>query len=322
MPTALWITGTSMCALRQEELPVGNNLVEVETLFSGISRGTESLVFQGAVPETEHERMRGPHQSGDFPHPVKYGYANVGRITSGPRAGEIAFCLFPHQDRFAVPDADLTTLPVDLPPARAVLAANMETALNIVWDARAAPGDRIAVIGAGVVGALCAWLCSRIPGTEVTLVDVNPARRALAERLAIPFASHPPADCDVAIHASASDAGLQSAVDCAGGQARIVEASWYGDKPVTLSLGGAFHAGRLQIISSQVGSIPAERAQRWDFRRRLAKALALLASDDALDALISGTSPFASLDRNYAKILADPATLCHRISYAPTVEGP
>ena len=188
MPTALWITGTSMCALRQEELPVGNNLVEVETLFSGISRGTESLVFQGAVPESEHERMRGPHQSGDFPHPVKYGYANVGRITSGPRAGEIVFCLFPHQDRFAVPDADLMTLPVDLPPARAVLAANMETALNIVWDARAAPGDRIAVIGAGVVGALCAWLCSRIPGTEVTLVDVN-AGATRARRAAAPFPS-------------------------------------------------------------------------------------------------------------------------------------
>ncbi|MGQ2907775.1 MAG: zinc-dependent alcohol dehydrogenase [Aliihoeflea sp.] len=322
MPTALWITGTSMCALRQEELPVGNNLVEVETLFSGISRGTESLVFQGAVPETEHERMRGPHQSGDFPHPVKYGYANVGRIASGPRTGEIAFSLFPHQDRFAVPDADLTTLPVDLPPARAVLAANMETALNIVWDARAAPGDRVAVIGAGVVGALCAWLCSRIPGTEVTLVDVNPARKVIAGRLCVAFASQPAGNCDVAIHASASAAGLQTALDCAGREGRIVEASWYGDKRVDLALGASFHAGRLKLVSSQVGSIPTERAPRWNFRRRLAKALDLLASDDALDALISGTSPFAKLDRDYAKILADPATLCHRISYAPTVEGP
>ncbi|MBL0934585.1 MAG: zinc-binding alcohol dehydrogenase [Rhizobiaceae bacterium] len=315
MATALWITDRNMCALRQETLPAGNNLVAVVTLFSGISRGTESLVFDGAVPESERERMRCPHQAGDFPFPVKYGYANVGRIVSGPRAGEIAFSLFPHQDRFAVPDADLTPLPANLPPARAVLAANMETALNIVWDARAAPGDRIAVIGAGVVGMLAAWLCDRIPGTEVSLVDINPAREAIADRLGIAFASQPPANCDVAIHASASAAGLQAALDCAGRDARIVEASWYGDKRVDLSLGASFHAGRLKLVSSQVGSIPAERAPRWDFRRRLAKALDLLADDDALDTLISGTSPFATLDRDYQKILADPATLCHRIRY-------
>ncbi|MFN3764356.1 MAG: zinc-dependent alcohol dehydrogenase [Aliihoeflea sp.] len=321
MPTALWITGKNMSALQPEELPAGNDLVEVETLFSGISRGTESLVFLGAVPESERERMRCPNQAGDFPFPVKYGYSNVGRIKSGPRAGEIVFCLFPHQDRFAVPDTDLVTLPANLPPARAVLAANMETALNIVWDARAAPGDRIAVIGAGVVGALCAWLCHRIPGAEVTLVDVNAARRVLAERLAVPFASRPPADCDIAIHASASEAGLQSALDCAGREARIVEASWYGDRRVELSLGANYHAGRLKLVSSQVGSIPTERAARWDFRRRLSKALDLLASDQSLDALVSGTSEFATLDRDYAKILADPATLCHRISYTQASEG-
>jgi hypothetical protein len=317
MPTALWITDRDTCALRQEALPAGNGLVEVETLFSGISRGTESLVFAGAVPQTERERMRCPHQTGDFPFPVKYGYANVGRIDSGPRAGEIAFSLFPHQDRFAVADSSLTTLPADLPPGRAVLAANMETALNIVWDARAAPGDRIAVIGAGVVGTLAAWLCSRIPGTDVTLVDVNAARRTIAERLGLAFAlpDQTPKDCDVAIHASASAAGLQTALDSSGREARIVEASWYGDKPVDLSLGANFHAGRLKLVSSQVGSIPATHAPRWNFRRRLAKALDLLASDDALDTLISGTSPFATVDRDYAKILADPATLCHRIRY-------
>lgn len=315
MPTALWITDRKTCALRQEALPAGNNLVAVETLFSGISRGTESLVFDGAVPESERERMRCPHQAGDFPFPVKYGYANVGRIISGPRAGEIAFSLFPHQDHFAVPDADLTPLPAHLPPARAVLAANMETALNIVWDAQAAPGDRIAVIGAGVVGMLAAWLCDRIPGTEVALVDVNPARKPIVDRLGLAFATQPPADCDIAIHASASAAGLQAALDCAGRNARIVEASWYGDRRIDLALGANFHAGRLKLVSSQVGSIPADRASRWNFRRRLAKALDLLASDDALDALISGTSPFDTLDRDYPKILADPATLCHRIRH-------
>lgn len=321
MPTALWITDRKKCALRQEALPTGNNLVEVETLFSGISRGTESLVFAGAVPAPERERMRCPHQTGDFPFPVKYGYANVGRIASGARAGEIVFSLFPHQDHFAVSDDDLMPLPADLPPARAVLAANMETALNVVWDAGAAPGDRIAVIGAGVVGALVAWLCGRIAGTDVTLVDINPDRRHVGDRLGVAFAAHPPADCDVAIHASAGAAGLQAALDCAGREARIVEASWYGAGHVDLSLGANFHAGRLQLVSSQVGSIPADRASRWDFRRRLGKALDLLAIDDALDGLISGSSAFATLDRDYAKILADPATLCHRINYPAAAEG-
>jgi hypothetical protein len=315
MPTALWITDRETCALRQEALPAGNGLVEVETLFTGISRGTESLVFAGAVPRSERERMRCPHQAGDFPFPVKYGYANVGRILTGVRAGDIAFSLFPHQDRFAVPNNDLTPLPANLPPARAVLAANMETALNIVWDARAAPGDRIAVIGAGVVGALAAWLCSRIPGTDVTLVDLNAARQAVAKRLGVAFASLPPRNCDIAIHASASAAGLQAALECAGRDARVVEASWYGDKRVDVSLGANFHAGRLHLVSSQVGSIPVERVPRWNFERRLAKALDLLAGDEALDALISGTSSFATLDRDYARILADPATLCHRIHY-------
>lgn len=317
MPTALWITDRETCALRQEALPAGNGLVEVETLFTGISRGTESIVFAGAVPQSERERMRCPHQAGDFPFPVKYGYANVGRILTGGRAGELAFSLFPHQDRFAVPPNDLTRLPASLPPARAVLAANMETALNIVWDARAAPGDRVAVIGAGVVGALAAWLYSRIPGTDVTLVDVNAARRAIAGRLGVGFAppDQAPKDCDVAIHASASAAGLQTALDSSGPEARVVEASWYGDRRTDISFGGGFHARRLKLVSSQVGSIPSTHAPRWNFQRRLAKALDLLASDEALDALISGTTSFATLDRDYARILADPATLCHRIRY-------
>ncbi len=323
MPNALWITGPKKCVLRQEELSVGDGLIDVETLYSGISRGTEALVFAGSVPEAEYERMRCPHQAGDFPFPGKYGYAAVGRILSGDRKGELVFALHPHQDRFALPSGELHALPAGLLPQRAVLAANMETALNIVWDSKAGPGDRVAVIGAGVVGALTAWLVARLPGAQSTLVDINPARRAIAEALGVAFAEpdRAPVDCDVVIHASASAAGLQTALDSAGPQARIVEASWYGDRSVEIALGGRFHSHRLQLISSQVGSIPSDRAARWTYARRLGAALQLLASDDALDMLISGETPFEALDRDYPTILDNPETLCHRIRYEASTKG-
>lgn len=321
MAKALWIVGRERAELRLAELlgDLGGDMVEVEALFSGISRGTERLVFSGKVPASEHERMRCPFQDGDFPFPVKYGYASVGRVVGGPAelAGRIVFALFPHQDRYPIPAELAHVLPDGLPPERAVLAANMETALNILWDSGAGPGDRVAVVGAGVVGLLAACLAGRLPGAEVTVVDINQNRAAMAERLGAAFAlpEAAPADCDVVIHASASAAGLKTAIAAAGTEARIVEASWYGETAVEVGLGGAFHSRRLQLVSSQVGMIPAARRARWDFSRRLGTALKLLAGDDRLDALISGESAFAALDENYGRILADPATLCHRIRY-------
>lgn len=313
---ALWLTGPGEAALRPTALGAGE--VVVATRFSGISRGTEALVAAGRVPPGEHATMRCPLQEGDFPFPVKYGYAAVGDVVAGPDEllGCRVFALHPHQDRFAVPAAMAVPLPPDLPPGRAVLAANMETALNIVWDAGIGPGDRIAVIGAGVVGALAAHLAAAIPGTEVTLVDVNPARAPLAEGLGCHFAvpEDAPADCDAVVHASASGAGLATAIACAGREARVVEASWYGAGTVPAPLGGAFHSRRLALVSSQVGRVPPARAPRWTHRRRLEAALRLLAAP-ALEALVSGETAFADLPNAYAGILADPATLCHRVRY-------
>jgi threonine dehydrogenase-like Zn-dependent dehydrogenase len=289
----------------------------METRFSGISRGTEALVLRGGVPETERVRMRAPLQEGDFPFPVKYGYAVVGRVLgAGALADQDVFVLAPHQDRLAVPAAMVVPLPEGVPAGRAVLGANMETALNVVWDGRAAPGDRIAVVGAGVVGALAAWLCGRLPGAEVTLIDVLPERAALAAGLGVGFArpDTSPEDCDLVIHASASPEGLATALAVAGDEARVVEASWYGDRPVTLGLGGAFHSRRLQLVSSQVGRVPGDRRARWPLRRRLEAALRLL-TDPALDALISGETAFGDLAGCYGAILDDPGTLCHRIAY-------
>lgn len=317
---ALWITAPGTAELRPTEFAAaGGDTVEVEALFSGISRGTESLVFDGGVPEAEWERMRCPLQAGGFPFPVKYGYAAVGRVTAGQSGliGKQVFVLHPHQASFAAPAAMAVPLPAGVPAERAVLAANMETALNIVWDARAAPGDRIAVIGAGVVGALVARLCARLPGAEVTLVDINPGREGLATALGCAFAAPDacPRDCDIVVHASASSAGLATALDVAGMEARIVEASWYGAKHVAVPLGSSFHSRRLQLISSQVGQVPPDRRVRWTHRRRLEKALSLLA-DPRLDALICGETEFCDLPARYAAILADPATLCHRIRYS------
>ena len=314
--TALWMVGPGRAELRRE--PAVGGEVLVEALYGGISRGTEALVFAGRVPRSEWTRMRAPLQGGEFPFPVKYGYATVGRVVEGPPAliGREIFALHPHQDRFALPEAMAAPLPPGVPAGRAILAANMETALNIVWDGGAGPGDRIAVVGAGVVGALAAWLCARLPGAEVALIDIDPGRAELAATLGCSFATPDaaPEDCDLVIHASGAGAGLRTALGAAGFEATVVEASWYGDRVVELPLGAAFHSRRPRLVSSQVGAVAPSRRPRWTHRRRLAAALGLL-TDPALDILVSGETAFGDLPARYGAILDDPGTLCHRIRY-------
>ncbi|MDX5401084.1 MAG: zinc-binding alcohol dehydrogenase [Rhodobacterales bacterium] len=310
---ALWCTAPDRAEIRPGSLGDG---VLVEALYSGISRGTERLVASGRVPPSEYTRMRGPGMEGDFPYPVKYGYCSVGRVAEGALQGQAVFALFPHQTRYRLPEDALTPLPAALPPERAVLAANMETALTILWDSGAGAGDRITVIGAGVVGALVAHLAAQLPGADVTLVDVNPDRADLAKALDLHFAAPDaaPGDCDVVINTSASATGLALSLTLAGQEATVVEASWHGDSAVSLPLGGAFHSRRLRLISSQVGHIPAARLPRWTYGRRLSKALELLC-EPRLDVLISGETAFEDLPEAYAGILAAPGTLCHRIRY-------
>jgi threonine dehydrogenase-like Zn-dependent dehydrogenase len=312
-PKALWCTGSKSSEVRPAEIGKG---VLVQTLFSGISRGTERLVFEGRVPESEWLRMRAPNQEGEFSFPVKFGYCAVGRVSEGVLVGKEVFALYPHQDSFRLSENMLYPLPKNLPAERAVLAANMETALNVLWDSGASAGDRIAVIGAGVLGSLVGYLAAKLPGAEVTLIDLNPAREKLATKLACSFAlpDDAPADCDVVIHTSASGRGLSLALEIAGQEATVLEASWFGSDTVNLSLGAAFHSKRLRIISSQVGSVPAARTPRWTHQRRILKALDLLC-DPVLDVLISGESNFSDLPEQYGRVLSDPETLCHRIRY-------
>lgn len=311
MAKALWYVGGGRAELREALVsPAGPTACIVRTLWSGISRGTERLVFRGEVPQSEHERMRGPSMEGNFPFPVKYGYCAVGRVEEGPAelVGRTVFALHPHQDRFALPAASLTPLPANLPPRRAVLAANMETALNAVWDAGLAPGDRVAVIGAGVVGLLVAALCARTAGCDVAVIDVDPTRETVARALGCGFAvpSDAPDGADIVFHASASTAGLATALECAGFEATIVELSWYGAREVPAPLGGAFHSRRLRLVSSQVGHVSDRRRARWTYRRRMAKALELLA-DPALDALIGEEVPFGEAPARLPAMFEDRA---------------
>lgn len=305
---ALWYTAPRECNLNEQMLlpPAGDDCL-VATQWSGVSRGTERLVFEGRVPASEHERMRAPFQEGDFPFPVKYGYCAVGRVEQGPAdlLGRDVFCLHPHQDRFVVQRCALTLIPKDVPPRRAILTANMETALNAHWDAASGPADTIVVVGGGVLGLLVAWLAGRLPGARVTLVDVEPSRREIAEHLGFGFASpdEAPLDADLVFHASASAAGLATAIGCAGIEARIVELSWYGEGEVPACLGGAFHARRLQLVSSQVGMIAPSRRPRWDYARRTQAALSLL-TDPRLDALISEDIAFEDAPARLPQILA------------------
>ncbi len=317
---AFWVEAPNRGTLREENLPLPQaGQVLVRARYSGISRGTEALVFSGRVPPSQYQAMRAPFQDGEFPAPVKYGYASVGQVEHGPDdlLGRKVFCLYPHQDRYRVPADAVIALPEGLPPERAVLAANTETALNVVWDARIGPGDRVCVIGAGVVGCLVAWLAGRIPGAEVTLVDLQPQRAQIAARLGVDFAAPDaaPTEQDVIIHTSASAAGLSTALACAGREARVVEASWFGDAAPTVPLGEDFHARRLKLISSQVGQLPADRRARWTYRRRLVKALELLLEPD-LDCLISGQSRFEELPALMPRLAeASGEVLCHRIVY-------
>lgn len=325
--TAFWIVAPGMGALREAPLSLpAEGEVRVRTLYSGVSRGTEALVFCGEVPESEHARMRAPFQEGEFPGPVKYGYINVGVVEAGEGAaaralvGRPVFCLYPHQDRYVVPASAVLPLPPGVPPARAVLAANLETAINAVWDAAPGPGDRIAVVGGGVVGALAGWLCARLPGSSVHLVDVDPRRAVLAAALGMQY--RPPdeavGDCDLVIHASGRGEGLRTALALAGDEATVLELSWYGRREVTLPLGAAFHARRLALRASQVGRIPPHRQPRWTFRRRMELALSLLV-DDCVDALVSGESRFADLPRRMAELAERPdGALCERIVYPAT----
>src|SRR6202012_5409121 len=317
---AFWLQSPGHGEIRPVALPdPGPGEVLVRTVCSGVSRGTETLVFRGAVPPDQHAAMRAPFQEGEFPGPVKYGYLSVGTVEEGPAElrGRTVFCLHPHQTAYVVPAGSVTVVPEGVPPARAVLAGTVETAVNALWDAAPLLGDRVTVVGAGMVGCCVARLLSRFPATRVTLVDVDVTRAEVADALGVDFAL--PADAeggrDLVVHASATSAGLQRSLELLAPERSVIDLSWYGDTEVRLSLGGAFHSGRLGIRASQVGTVSPARAGTRSTADRLKLALQLL-RDPAFDVLLTGQSRFVELPDVMALLAAGslPA-LCHTITY-------
>ncbi|GIJ52296.1 dehydrogenase [Virgisporangium aliadipatigenens] len=314
---AFWLDSPGEGVLRPAAVAApGPDEVRVRTLFSGVSRGTETLVFRGEVPESQFGIMRAPFQEGDFPGPVKYGYLSVGVVEEGPPelVGRDIFCLYPHQTGYTVPVAAVTPLPAGVPARRAVLAGTVETAVNALWDARPLIGDRVTVVGAGMVGCSVAALLARFPGVRVELVDTEPSRGEVAEALGVAFARPDRASAgrDLVVHASATAAGLQRSMELVSPGHTVLELSWYGDREVRLGLGGAFHSGRLTIKASQVGTVA--RPDR-DYAERLALSLELL-RDPVFDVLLTGESSFDELPRVLEGLAAGtlPA-MCHVIRY-------
>jgi threonine dehydrogenase-like Zn-dependent dehydrogenase len=319
-PRAFWVREPGRGEIRPATLrDPGPGDVLVRTLHSGVSRGSETLVFRGGVPESQYAAMRAPYQAGDFPAPVKYGYLSVGRVEQGPAelVGRDVFCLHPHQTSYVVPAAAVTPLPDGVPPRRAVLAGTVETALNALWDLAPLIGDRVAVVGAGMVGCCVARLLARMPEVEVTLVDVDPSRAEVAGALGVSFATpdDAPRGRDATVHTSASSSGLQLALDLLAPEGTVLDLSWYGTERVHLALGGSFHSGRLSVRASQVGSISASRRASRTHADRLALALELL-SDQAFDVLLTGESRFEELPDVMDRLAAGrlPA-ICHTIRY-------
>ncbi len=330
---ACWVVAPCRAELRSETLPaLAPGQVRVRALHSAISRGTEGLVLRGEVPASEYQRMRAPFQAGDFPAPVKYGYANVGRVEQGPAAlqGRTVFCLYPHQTLYQVPADAVLPVPPGVPAGRAVLAALLETAINALWDAPPRIGDHVAVVGGGTLGMLVAWLAAQVPGCTVQVVDTVPARAEIAAALGASFALPNSAteaatpEADLVVHTSGQAAGLATALQLAGFETTVLELSWYGSRAVQVPLGQAFHARRLVLRSSQVGSVAAAQRARWTHGRRLALALSLL-TDPVLDRLITHSAAFDDLPEVLAR-LASPSgiqpdsasdILCQRIDYPP-----
>jgi 2-desacetyl-2-hydroxyethyl bacteriochlorophyllide A dehydrogenase len=317
---AFWLSAPDQGEIRPVALPEpGPDDVLVRTLRSGISRGTEALVFRGGVPAGQYAAMRAPFQQGEFPAPVKYGYLNVGEVEHGPPqlCGRTVFCLFPHQTAYVVPASAVAIVPNGVPAARAVLAGTVETAVNALWDAQPLLGDRISVVGAGMVGCCVARLLARFPGAQVTLVDVDARRAEVATALGVDFALPGEAGGgrDLVVHTSATSAGLQCSLELLAPEGSVIDLSWYGDTQVQLSLGGRFHSARLGIRASQVGTVSPARSARRTTADRLALSLELL-HDPAFDALLTGTSAFCDLPEVMAALTAGslPA-ICHTITY-------
>jgi 2-desacetyl-2-hydroxyethyl bacteriochlorophyllide A dehydrogenase len=320
----LWWTALRTGELRAEPLPPpGPEDVVVQAIASGISAGTELLVYRGQVPPELPLDL--PTLAGSFRYPIKYGYASVGRVAAAGAAvrdrapGDLVFALHPHQSTYVLPAARTVLLPPNLPPEHGVFLANLETAVNVALDAAPRLGETVLLSGLGVVGLLVLQTLRRTGVAEIIAVDPLPRRRALAARLGASLTLAPDADVaaqarartagrgvDLAVEVSGAPAALGPAIEAVADEGTVVVASWYGTKSVPLHLGSHFHRGRVRLRSSQVGHLDPALAPRWDHARRQAVALRLLA-ELPLGDLISHRIPFAQAPEAFALLDERPA---------------
>jgi 2-desacetyl-2-hydroxyethyl bacteriochlorophyllide A dehydrogenase len=311
---AVWFPRARSVELRTEELAeTGPDEVRVRATLSAISHGTEMLVYRGEVDRDLALDL--PTLAGGYGFPLKYGYASVGRAVGlgrqvrGLREGDLVFALHPHQDEYVVSESLVRRLPDRTTPEQGVFLANLETAINVVLDAKPRLGEVVAVFGQGIVGLLVTQLLRR-SGARSIAVEPSALRRSFAERCGAEAAITPGdgallrsltggRGADIAIDASGSPAALQEAIDCVAPEGTVVVCSWYGEKPVPLDLGGSFHRGRVRLVSSQVGRIDPALAPRWDRERRLGLAVDLL-GELVLAELITHRFPFARASEAYA----------------------
>jgi 2-desacetyl-2-hydroxyethyl bacteriochlorophyllide A dehydrogenase len=307
----VWFPRARSVELREERVEgPGPGEIRVRALLSALSHGTERLVYRGEVDR--HLALDLPSLAGGYGFPVKFGYASVGRVTAvgadidAISEGDLVFALHPHQTEYVVSASLAHRLPADTRPEAGVFLANVDTAFNVLLDARARPQEVAIVFGQGVVGLLITQLLRRA-GLRVIAIEPAPIRRAMSGRCGAVAITPAQIEviremtagrgADLAIDASGNPNALQQAIDAVAVEGRIIVCSWYGAKRVSLDLGGNFHRGRLTIRSSQVGGIDPALAPRWDRARRLA------AATDLLDDLI----------------LADLIT--HRIAFARAAEA-
>jgi hypothetical protein len=303
---AFWLTSKGRGVVRRQALPdPGPGWCIVRAVFSAVSPGTERLVALGRVPGPLQDEMRCPYMGGRFPFPVKYGYSLVGEVVEGPKAlrGRIVHVLHPHQDICLVRCEDVRPLPHGLPPARATLASNMETAVTAVWDSAVTVGERVLVIGFGIVGSLVARVLGSGPAVELEVAETRAVRRRLAESMGFQVSATPPKrPFDVAFDTSGTPAGLQAAIEGVGLEGRVIAVSWFGARPARLDLGGSFHSRRKRVIASQVSRIPGGMRPRWDVARRAELVFRLLERPD-FDLHVGPPVPFALLPEAFEALI-------------------
>jgi threonine dehydrogenase-like Zn-dependent dehydrogenase len=294
---ALWHNTSECSAVLEQELPDRNNhMLLIESLYSLVSLGTERLVASALMPVAIWNEMVVPYMEGSFSLPCKYGYSLVGRVLKGPAQykGKTVHLMHPHQDKSWVNASSVYAIPPEIPAQRAVLASQVETAVNAIWDSRISLGDTILVAGFGLVGAIIALLASAIPGVKVVILEKNEYRKAIAREMCFHVLDRMEDNndlFDLAIHTTGDEKALQYCIDHIGRESQVTEVSFYGKKSVNLALGGTFHTGRKRIVASQVSQIPSHMLSRWNLERRKDLVFNIL-KDKRFDLLTGNIVPF------------------------------